>query len=45
MCVQTENLRLEYIIELKKELAKIKTYREDCNKVEKIINNIEVYLN
>ena len=44
ICEKNEDLRIEYITNLKKGLMKIESYQEDSNEIEIIVNNIEAFL-
>ena len=44
-CEKNEEIRIDYILELKKELMKIESYHEDSNKIEIMVNDIEIFLN
>ena len=45
ICEKTEDIRIDYILDLKKELMKIESYHKDSNKIEIMVNDIKVFLN
>ena len=42
---KNEDMRIDYILDLKKELMKIESYHKDSNKIEIMVNDIKVFLN